>query len=413
MALNSTAASRTGFAPSLPVSPRRSAFPSSARNAGTPAAVSSRPRAEGADDPLEHESVQGGMLRDQAAKDEHADSDRSSAGSSVSTSLSISSARNSKAAARGHRQAAVARAEQRVDRALVVPASSGPTCERAGPPSAQWSQQTAGRTLVSSSCSRGRPTVDRVQVTCSVHVTKPRSRMNEQVPAPSFHTYGGTHQRTTSDTPFRDRLPLATRAARHGPAYARGSGYSIWRAAPMSSPGWRLQRIGARGRVTALDVDPGVLAVARDPSRGGPGSSGGGHRRGRGSFPTGRMTPRCVRWACSSWPTRSDWGALQVLAPGGRLVANVPGQCRRFRVLRRGIRDHVSPEVAELRVGRFSLDEARRSRSSSAGGAPARFGPPPPDASACPRRRIPVAVRRGARRSQTRFAGYRATNARL
>ena len=51
---------------------------------------------------------------------------------------------------------------------------------------------------------------------------------------------------------------------------------------------------------------------------------------------------------------------FRVLAPGGRLVANVPGPMPPvFRALQRGIRDHVSPEVAEFMSVVFSLDDAR------------------------------------------------------
>ena len=91
--------------------------------------------------------------------------------------------------------------------------------------------------------------------------------MNEQVATPSFHTYGGTAPENYERyfVPAIG-LPLATELRRDCPPGAPGSGCSTWRAAPVSSPGWRLTRSAPAGHVTALDVNPGMLAVARSVS---------------------------------------------------------------------------------------------------------------------------------------------------
>ena len=121
------------------------------------------------------------------------------------------------------------------------------------------------------------------------------------------------------------------------------------------------EQIGAAGHVTALDVNPGMLAVARSVSRPA-GSSGGRASQRTRSSPTRAYDAALCQMGLQFF---ADRGAavgelLRVLAPGGRLVANVPGPMPPvFRVLQRGIRDHVSPEVAEFMSVVFSLDEAR------------------------------------------------------
>ena len=64
--------------------------------------------------------------------------------------------------------------------------------------------------------------------------------MNEQVATPSFHTYGGTAPENYERyfVPAIG-LPLATELVETA-LLAPGSGCSTWRAAPVSSPGWRL-----------------------------------------------------------------------------------------------------------------------------------------------------------------------------
>jgi hypothetical protein len=58
----------------------------------------------------------------------------------------------------------------------------------------------------------------------------------------------------------------------------------------------------------------------------------------------------------------------RMLGPGGRLVANVPGPMPPvFQVLQRGIRDHVSPEIAKFVSVVFSLDDARQLEELVAG----------------------------------------------
>lgn len=121
--------------------------------------------------------------------------------------------------------------------------------------------------------------------------------------------------------------------------------------------------------MTGLDVNPGMLAVAR-------------------SVPS----PVAVEWreaaaedtqlAAAAYDAAlcqmglqffaDTGGALaeiyRVLAPGGRLVANVPGPMPPvFQILQRGIGDHVSPEIAKFMSVVFSLDDLRELEGLVAG----------------------------------------------
>ena len=221
--------------------------------------------------------------------------------------------------------------------------------------------------------------------------------MNEQVATPSFHTYGGTAPENYERyfVPAIG-LPLATElveTAHLAPGervldMACGTGVVARVAA---------EQIGPAGHVTALDVNPGMLAVARSVSR------PAGIEWREGIAEDTQLPERTYDAALCQMGLQffADRGAavgelFRVLAPGGRLVANVPGPMPPvFRVLQRGIRDHVSPEVAEFMSVVFSLDER-----SGARGAPRRVGlprdldPPPPNKPPPARTGgLPVAVR--------------------
>ena len=172
--------------------------------------------------------------------------------------------------------------------------------------------------------------------------------MNQQVATPSFQSYGGSAPENYERyfVPAIG-LPLATalvESAALSPAervldVACGTGVVARLAA---------EQVGAAGHVTGLDVNPGMLAVARSVS-----------------------SPVAIEWREASaedtqLPDSAYDAALcqmgvqffacrgaamaelsRVLVPGGRLVANVPGPMPQvFKILQRAIRDHISRDVA-------------------------------------------------------------------
>jgi SAM-dependent methyltransferase len=193
--------------------------------------------------------------------------------------------------------------------------------------------------------------------------------MKQPVATPSFQSYAGTAPENYERyfVPAIG-LPLATElveVARLSPGervldVACGTGVVARLAA---------ERVGAAGQVTGLDVNPGMLAVAR-------------------SVPS----PATIEWheaaaedtqlAAAAYDAAlcqmglqffADRGAAlaelhRLLVPGGRLVANVPGPMPPvFKVLQRGMSDHVSPEVAKFISVVFSPDDARELEELVAG----------------------------------------------
>jgi ubiquinone/menaquinone biosynthesis C-methylase UbiE len=193
--------------------------------------------------------------------------------------------------------------------------------------------------------------------------------MNEQVATPSFHTYGGTAPENYERyfVPAIG-LPLATelvQTAHLGPGervldVASGTGVVARLAA---------EQVGAAGHVTALDVNPGMLAVARSVSS----PAAIEWREGIAEdtqLPEGAYDAALCQMGLQFFADRgAAVGELfRVLAPGGRLVVNVPGPMPPvFQILQHGIRDHVSPEVAKFMSVVFSLDEARELEELIAG----------------------------------------------
>ncbi|HEX6652686.1 MAG TPA: methyltransferase domain-containing protein [Thermoleophilaceae bacterium] len=186
--------------------------------------------------------------------------------------------------------------------------------------------------------------------------------MNERVAAPSFHSYGGTAPENYERyfVPAIG-LPLATALVESA---ALSPGERVLDVACGTGVVARLaaDQVGAAGSVTGLDVNPGMLAVARSVS-----------------------SPAAIEWRESNaedtqlpdaaYDTAlcqmglqffSDRGRAmaelsRALVPGGRLVANVPGPIPEvFQILHRAIGDHVSPEVAKFISVVFSLEDPRR-----------------------------------------------------
>jgi ubiquinone/menaquinone biosynthesis C-methylase UbiE len=186
--------------------------------------------------------------------------------------------------------------------------------------------------------------------------------MNEQVATPSFQSYGGTAPENY-ERYFVPAIGLPLAAALVESA-GLSPGERVLDVACGTGVVARLaaERVGTAGHVTGLDVNPGMLAVAHSAS-----------------------TPVAIEWReARAEDTQvpdaaydvalcqmglqffADMGTAmaelsRVLVPGGRLVASVPGPMPSvFQVLQRGIRDHLSPEIAKFISVVFSLDDARR-----------------------------------------------------
>lgn len=185
--------------------------------------------------------------------------------------------------------------------------------------------------------------------------------MNQPDATPSFHSYGGTAPENYERyfVPVIG-LPLAIdllEAASLSPGervldVACGTGVVARLAA---------ERVGPAGQVTGLDVNPGMLAVARSVQ-------GGAEIEWReGAAEDTRLPDEAYDAVLCQLGLQflEDRDAaltelLRVLAPGGRLVANVPGPMPPvFQILQRGIADHVSPEVAKFISVVFALDDER------------------------------------------------------
>jgi ubiquinone/menaquinone biosynthesis C-methylase UbiE len=193
--------------------------------------------------------------------------------------------------------------------------------------------------------------------------------MKQHAATPSFQSYGGTAPENYERyfVPAIG-LPLATElieAARLSPEervldVACGTGVVARLAA---------DQVGAAGHVTGLDVNPGMLAVARSVASPVP------IEWREGAAEDTQLAAASYDAALCQMGLQffTDRGAAlaelnRVLAPGGRLVANVPGPMPPFfQILQRGISDHVSPDIAKFMSVVFSLDDARELEELIAG----------------------------------------------
>lgn len=121
------------------------------------------------------------------------------------------------------------------------------------------------------------------------------------------------------------------------------------------------EKVGATGAVTGLDVNPGMLAVARSVPA--PGIITWHEADAQAtSLPDAAHDAALCQLGLQFFPDRS--AALReirrVLVPGGRLAANVPGPTPRvFGILEEALRDHVTPETARFVSMVFSLHDTR------------------------------------------------------
>jgi SAM-dependent methyltransferase len=193
--------------------------------------------------------------------------------------------------------------------------------------------------------------------------------MQEQVATPSFQSYGGTAPENY-ERHFVPAigLPLATALVESA---ALSPGERVLDVACGTGVVARLaaERVGAAGRVTGLDVNPGMLAVARSVSSP---LAIEWHEAGAENtqLPDAAYDAALCQMGLQFFADRGAAMAelSRMLGPGGRLVANVPGPMPPvFQVLHRGIRDHVSPEIAKFVSVVFSLDDARQLEELVAG----------------------------------------------
>jgi ubiquinone/menaquinone biosynthesis C-methylase UbiE len=121
------------------------------------------------------------------------------------------------------------------------------------------------------------------------------------------------------------------------------------------------QRVGATGSVAGLDVNPGMLAVARSVAAAGAAIEWHQSDAQDIPFADDAYDVALCQLGLQFFADRS--AALRevrrVLAPGGRLVANVPGPTPRiFGILEQALRRHVTPEAARFVSTVFSLYDA-------------------------------------------------------
>jgi SAM-dependent methyltransferase len=125
-------------------------------------------------------------------------------------------------------------------------------------------------------------------------------------------------------------------------------------------------RVGAEGAVAGLDINPGMLGVARSTARTELGIEW--HEAGADALPfqDGTFDVGLCQMGLQFFPDKL--AALRevrrVLVPGGRLVLNVPGPTPRlFSILADALARHVQPEVAGFVHQVFSLHEVQELES--------------------------------------------------
>jgi SAM-dependent methyltransferase len=193
--------------------------------------------------------------------------------------------------------------------------------------------------------------------------------MNQRVATPSFQTYAGPAPENYERyfVPAIG-LPLATELVE---AAGLSPGERVLDVACGTGVVARLaaERIGAPRHVTGLDLNPGMLAVARSVS------SPVAIEWREGAAEDTQLEAAAYDAALCQMglqffaDRRAALAELhRLLVPGGRLVANVPGPMPpAFQVLQRGIGDHVSPEIAKFISVVFALDDTRELEELVAG----------------------------------------------
>jgi ubiquinone/menaquinone biosynthesis C-methylase UbiE len=123
------------------------------------------------------------------------------------------------------------------------------------------------------------------------------------------------------------------------------------------------QAVGSTGSVVGVDVDPGMLAVARSVTP--PGLAVDWREANAESMPLrdGAFDAVLCQMGLQFVPDKHS--ALsemrRVLAPGGRLLLNVPGPTPQvFDIMKNALAHHIGPEAAGFVNQVFSLHDAAR-----------------------------------------------------
>ncbi len=122
------------------------------------------------------------------------------------------------------------------------------------------------------------------------------------------------------------------------------------------------ERVGATGVVSGLDINPGMLAVAGAATLPGPAIDWHVAPADDAPMPDGAYDVVLCQMGLQFFPDKP--AALRemhrVLAPGGRVILNVPGpEPELFTILAEALAHHIDPELAPFVRQVFSLDDAR------------------------------------------------------
>jgi ubiquinone/menaquinone biosynthesis C-methylase UbiE len=120
------------------------------------------------------------------------------------------------------------------------------------------------------------------------------------------------------------------------------------------------QAVGAAGTVAGLDVNPGMLAVARSTTP--PGVAIGWHEASAEAMPLPDASFDAVLCQMGLQFVHDKHAALsemrRVLAPGGRLILNLPGPTPQlFVIMAQALARHIGAEAAEFVNHVFSLHD--------------------------------------------------------
>src|SRR5215207_5035268 len=177
---------------------------------------------------------------------------------------------------------------------------------------------------------------------------------------PSFEAYGGT----AAENYERHFVPAigAPLAVKLVEIAALTTGERVLDVACGTGVVARLaaEKVSATGLVTGLDINPGMLAIAQSVSSDHTILDWHESAAEATGLPDAGYDAALCQMGLQFFADRhAALGEIRrVLAPGGRLVASVPGPTPSvFQILERALRDHVSPDAAKFVTAVFSLHE--------------------------------------------------------
>jgi len=119
------------------------------------------------------------------------------------------------------------------------------------------------------------------------------------------------------------------------------------------------KQVGAGGAVTGVDVNPGMLGVARSVATDGAAIEWHEADAAATGLPDGAYDAALCGLGLQFFSDRE--GALRelrrVLRPGGRVAITVPGPTPPFDILERALADHRAPDAARFVAAVFSISE--------------------------------------------------------